>query len=163
MTGFFYGSNIHPREEYVRRLDALHTLMAHQGLPLDEAPWVPEVWMARMEGGGLMDEPEGGRRCAACFALQLEAAAEAALRLGCTHLCTSLTISPHKDVELIARIGADCAASHGLIWEDRVWRKRDGFLRSIRMSKELGLYRQNYCGCVASLRGASSSAQELPA
>ena len=153
VTGFFYGSNIHPREEYVRRLTTLHRLMAHEGLPLEEGPYAPEDWIAHMERSRLMEEPEGGRRCTECFLMQLASAAEAAVRLGCTHLCTSLTTSPHKDVERIARLGTACAASRGLTWEPRVWRKRNGFLRSLEISRELGLYRQNYCGCVASLQG----------
>ena len=148
VEGFFYGSNIQPEDEYRRRLDALRLLAAREGIRVLEAPYAPQDWLGRM--AGLMDEPEGGRRCAVCFALQLEAAASAACGLGCSRLCTSLTVSPHKDVELIAAIGERAAAARGLAWEPRVWRKCDGFLRSLRLSAEMGLYRQNYCGCTAS-------------
>ncbi|MBQ3458512.1 MAG: epoxyqueuosine reductase QueH, partial [Synergistaceae bacterium] len=65
---------------------------------------------------------------------------------------TTLTISPHKNVKLINELGEAISASHGLKWENRIWRKNNGFLRSVRVSKELGLYRQNYCGCVFSIR-----------
>ncbi|MBQ9565719.1 MAG: epoxyqueuosine reductase QueH [Synergistaceae bacterium] len=153
VTGFFYGSNIQPEEEYRRRLDALHILTERAGFPALEACYAPEGWTAVMTKRGLMDEPEGGRRCTACFTLQLEAAAQEAARQGCSHLCTTLTISPHKDAERINRIGAEIAASHGFLWENRIWRKRNGFLRSIRLSKEWGLYRQRYCGCLPSRRG----------
>ena len=152
VAGFFYGSNIQPEEEYQLRLGALHTLREHRGLPVEVAPYAPEEWRAHMLRLGLMEEPEGGRRCTACFELQLAAAAEAAVRLGCSHLCTSLTISPHKDAARITAIGERIASAHGLTWEPRIWRKKDGFLRSIRISKELGLYRQNYCGCLPSRR-----------
>jgi hypothetical protein len=70
-------------------------------------------------------------------------------------LCTTLTISPHKDADLINRIGAECAAGHGLEWLVRVFRKRDGFLRSVALSREYGLYRQGYCGCVYSMAGGA--------
>lgn len=152
VAGFFYGSNIQPEEEYLRRLGALHTLRDHAGVPVEEAPYAPGEWLQHMEDLGLLKEPEGGRRCTACFELQLQAAAAAAVRLGCSRLCTSLTISPHKDVARINGIGEAVAAAHGLAWEPRIWRKGDGFLRSIGLSKELGLYRQNYCGCLPSQR-----------
>ena len=152
VRGFFYGSNIQPEDEYRRRLEALRILADRTGLRAEEAPYVPEEWTQVMTERGLMCEPEGGQRCAACFALQFQAAAEEAARLGCSRLCTTLTISPHKDVERINRIGAEIAASRGLTWEARIWRKQNGFLRSIKLSKEWGLYRQSYCGCLPSRR-----------
>ncbi|MCR5346821.1 MAG: epoxyqueuosine reductase QueH [Fretibacterium sp.] len=159
VAGFFYGSNIQPVEEYRLRLGALHKLMDyHNGLPVEEAPYAPDVWLSHMLRLGLMEEPEGGARCTACFELQLEAAARAAIRLGCSHLCTSLTISPHKDAARITSIGERIAEENSLTWEPRIWRKKNGFLRSIRASKELGLYRQNYCGCMPSLLGRESPA-----
>ena len=103
---------------------------------------------------GLEDEPERGVRCAVCFRVQLDAAAEYAAANGFTHLCTTLTISPHKDAALINAIGAEAAAPRGIEWVERVWRKRDGFKRSVAESKRLGLYRQNYCGCIFSMRNA---------
>lgn len=155
VAGFFYGSNIQPEDEYLRRLAALHVLQEHEAaLSVVEAPYLPRVWRERM--AGLMDEPEGGARCTACFALQLEGSALAARERGCTHLCSSLTISPHKDVSRILRLGAEVCGRHGLNWEPRVWRKRDGFLRSLKLSREMGLYRQNYCGCLPSLSARSA-------
>ncbi len=143
--GYFYGSNIHPQEEYARRLEALHRLTGHTGIPCDIAGYAPDEWLEGVRG--LEDEPEGGRRCARCFELQLEAGAKIARALGCEYFCTTLTISPHKNVELINALGERIAGLHGLCWEKRIWRKNNGFLRSVRASKELGLYRQNYCGC----------------
>ncbi|RRD66025.1 epoxyqueuosine reductase QueH [Fretibacterium sp. OH1220_COT-178] len=157
VTGFFYGSNIHPGEEYRRRLDALHVLRDHASFPLIAAPYRPQDWFGRMRG--LLEEPEGGARCTACFLLQLEAAAVAARMAGCGHLCSSLTISPHKDVPRILRLGDEVCTRHGLRWDPRVWRKRDGFLRSLKLSGELGLYRQNYCGCLPSLSGRELSGE----
>lgn len=146
--GYFYGSNIHPRDEYLRRADALMFLAEHEKLGVTMRPYDPDEWFSQV--ASLADEPERGKRCAVCFALQLRAAVEEGVKRGFTHLCTTLSISPHKDVALISRLGKELAESHGLIWEDRIWRKNDGFLRSLKISGELGLYRQHYCGCLYS-------------
>jgi predicted adenine nucleotide alpha hydrolase (AANH) superfamily ATPase len=157
ILGYFYGSNIHPEEEYLRRSEALNFLSEHEGIAVFTRPYNPEEWFARTSF--LADEPERGARCALCFALQLRAAAEEGERRGVTHLATTLSISPHKDVALISRLGREAAASRGLAWEDRIWRKRGGFLRSVRISEELGLYRQNYCGCLYSLNNINKTCE----
>lgn len=115
-------------------------------------PYDPDEWLACTFS--LAEEPERGKRCAVCFELQLRASADEGVKRGATHLCTTLSISPHKDVALISRLGKEIAEACGLIWEDRIWRKNDGFLRSLRISEELGLYRQSYCGCLYS-RGSA--------
>lgn len=143
--GYFYGSNIHPEEEYFLRRDAVRALAGHDGFSLTERVYAPSEWFEH--ASILAEEPERGRRCAVCFELQLRAAAEEAARQGCTHLSSTLSISPHKDAALITRLGGRAVEAWGVKWLDRVWRKGDGFLRSVRISKELGLYRQNYCGC----------------
>jgi len=152
-AGYFYGGNVQPREEFERRAAALRTLAEKERGEVFFAPYDAKAWFDAVRG--LEDEPERGRRCAKCFALQLEAAAEYGAANGFMHLCTTLTISPHKDVGLINGIGARTAAAHGLVWLERVWRKNDGFRRSVVRSKELGLYRQNYCGCAFSSNGAA--------
>ena len=149
-VGYFYGGNIHPQEEYEKRAGAVTTLAEVTQAPAVLPAYEPEAWLdATRELAG---EPERGRRCALCFRLQLAAAASYAAENGFTHLSTTLTISPHKDAALINKIGAEAAAAHGLVWLARVWRKQDGFKRSVAESSRLGLYRQNYCGCIYSLR-----------
>ena len=148
VRGFFYGSNIHPYDEYVKRLEALNILTAHYGIECEIMNYDPDEWLDCVHG--LECEPEGGKRCAKCFEIQLMRCAESAKRFGCENFCTTLTISPHKNVTLINSIGDSVSALHGLKWENRIWRKNNGFLRSVRASKELGLYRQNYCGCMFS-------------
>lgn len=148
--GYFYGSNIHPLNEYTLRLEAINILTSHNDIPCTVPSYDPEEWLSLVHG--LEHEPEGGKRCAQCFRIQLEAAAKEAVRLGCEYMTTTLTISPHKNVKLINEIGAEISSRHGLKWESRIWRKNNGFLRSVRMSRELGLYRQNYCGCTFSIR-----------
>ena len=148
IIGYFYGSNIHPEDEYRRRADALKFLSESYGINILSRPYEPDSWFAA--ASHLADEPERGQRCNLCFSLQLCAAAEEGIKRGASHLGTTLTISPRKNVALISSLGMGIAASHGLIWEGRIWRKKGGFLRSVQISKELGLYRQNYCGCVYS-------------
>ena len=150
VKGFFYGSNIHPFDEYKKRLEALDILIKHTGIECEISEYKPDEWLGKVHG--LENEPEGGLRCEKCFEIQLEACAMEAKRLNFENLCTTLTISPHKNVNLINSIGKRFADLFNIKWLDRIWRKNNGFLRSIRASKELGLYRQNYCGCVYSIR-----------
>ena len=145
VRGFFYGSNIHPFEEYAKRLEAVKILASRFSIECEFPAYEPEQWL---EGVcGLESEPEGGKRCEKCFNLQLEAGALYAKKIGCKNFCTTLTISPHKNVNLINSIGEKISVNNNLIWENRIWRKNNGFLRSVRASRELCLYRQNYCGC----------------
>ena len=147
-AGYFYGGNIHPKMEYDKRAAAVSALAEHTGAELFLADYSPEPWFEAVRG--LEKEPERGARCEKCFALQLEAASEWGAAHGFTHLCTTLTISPHKNVNLINEIGARAAAARGLVWVERGGRKNNGLKRSVEISKALGLYRQNYCGCIFS-------------
>ncbi|HOU33054.1 MAG TPA: epoxyqueuosine reductase QueH [Synergistaceae bacterium] len=158
VTLHFFGGNIHPREEYLRRAEAVLALGRARGVPVVLDPYEPEAWFVAVAPWA--EEPEGGRRCLRCFALQLAAAGAAAVRRSCGAICTSLTISPHKDPKVINALGERVAASFGLAWEPRVWRRGGGFARSVEESKRLGLYRQNYCGCAYSRRKTSSGGLE---
>lgn len=151
VTGFFYGNNIHPEEEYHLRSQAVSRLAEEHGNRLLPSHYRPELWIKATEALGT--EPEGGARCPLCFRLQLEAAARAAAGEGIKFLCTTLTISPHKDPGLLNRLGEEICAASDLIWVERIWRKNGGFVRSVAESRRLGLYRQNYCGCMYSIRG----------
>lgn len=148
VTLYWYGANIHPEEEEEKRREALASLAAGRVPVIVEETFTPS-WIEA--AAPLAEEPEGGGRCALCFRLQLEGAARAAVREGIRLLCTTLTISPHKDQALINAIGEETARTFGLRWLPRVFRKKNGFVRSVVMSKELGLYRQSYCGCIFSL------------
>lgn len=148
VIGFFYGSNIHPFDEYYKRLCAVRTLISHNSIECEIPPYSPQEWLSKIHG--LENEPEGGRRCTECFRTQLTACAMTAKKLGLEYISTTLTISPHKNADLINEIGEMTAASNGLKWEKRIWRKNNGFVRSVKASKILGLYRQNYCGCIFS-------------
>nr|WP_321499635.1 epoxyqueuosine reductase QueH [uncultured Dethiosulfovibrio sp.] len=149
VIGYFYGGNIHPSSEYYLRLGAVKAVEGEWGGRLIVPPYDSDPWFALT--GHLSEEPEGGRRCSLCFRIQLEAAASAAVTEGIGLMTTTLTISPHKDPEEINSIGREVAKSRGLTWIDRVWRKKNGFKRSLEECGRLGLYRQNYCGCIYSL------------
>lgn len=101
---------------------------------------------------GLEQEPEGGARCSVCFAQRLEKTAERASIGGFDYFGTTLTVSPHKNYKLISEIGRTIALRYGLSFLDRDFKKKDGFRRSIELSKKYQLYRQNYCGCEFSKR-----------
>jgi len=142
---FFPGSNIHPEKEYLLRLEQVEKVARHYGTRLHTSPYEPRAWRSFVKG--LEREPEGGRRCEACFRFRFGLLAEKANELGIKNLSTTLTISPKKDPELVNRIGLEIASEKGLAWVKAVLRKRGGFGRSLELSKELGLYRQDYCGC----------------
>jgi predicted adenine nucleotide alpha hydrolase (AANH) superfamily ATPase len=144
----FFGSNIHPEEEYRWRLEEMRKVAAEKGARLWVLPYEPEKWMRYC--GKLAGEQEGKSRCGLCFSLQLLAAAQCAEADDCGLLCTTLTISPHKNPLLIRRIGEAVARKYALTWLDRTWRKNGGFLESVQESRRMGLRRQTYCGCVYS-------------
>ena len=99
---------------------------------------------------GLEDEPEGGARCTVCFALRLEETARRASMLGYDWFCTTLTVSPHKDAGRLNAIGAAMGERYGVPFLPSDFKKREGYKRSILLSKEYDLYRQDYCGCLFS-------------
>jgi predicted adenine nucleotide alpha hydrolase (AANH) superfamily ATPase len=147
-VGYFYGSNIHPEDEYRRRAAAVAFLAERERAEIRVRPYDPEEWLAL--ASPLAGEPERGARCALCFELQLRAAAEEGRKIGASRLGSTLSISPHKDVVLLSRLGFEIASAYGLEWDCRVWRKKNGFLRSLKAGEELRLYRQTYCGCLYS-------------
>ena len=95
-------------------------------------------------------EPEGGARCKECFRLRLEASAKKAKEQGFDYFTTTLTISPLKNAALLNEIGAEMGERYGVKWLYSDFKKKEGYKRSIELSREYDLYRQNYCGCVFS-------------
>lgn len=147
---FFYNPNIYPKEEYLKRLDAEKTLCKYHNVDLIEGEYEPEVFFDRVRG--FENEPERGARCDLCFAIRLEKTAQKAKELGIDEFTTSIVISPHKNYERITKIGQNIAQKTDLKYLAIDFKKKDGFLKTNKLSKELGLYRQNYCGCKFSIR-----------
>jgi len=146
---FFYNPNIHPREEYEKRLAEMRRVAEQAGVPLHEGPYDDARWfdLAR----DLMDEPERGRRCEVCFRMRLEATAAFARDRGFQAFAATLTVSPHKDANLVNRLGKEAGERFGIPYLPTDLKKKDGFKRSLDLSRELRLYRQDYCGCLSSL------------
>lgn len=153
VTVFWYDPCIHPEKEYLLRLENARKLAGILGVPLIEAEYDTENYFSIVKG--LEKEPEGGERCTVCFRQRLERTARAAKEGGFEWFTTTLTVSPHKDAPRINTIGEDAGKAWGVPFLPSDFKKRNGYLRSIELSKQYGLYRQDYCGCVFSVRTAS--------
>ncbi len=147
---YFYNPNIYPDIEYQKRLNAQKTLCQHYGVELIEGDYIPEEFYKISKG--LESEPEKGKRCDKCFELRLRNTAELCNKLGIKTFTTSIVISPHKNFQKISEIGKKIAEEFHLTYLDIDFKKKDGFLKTNKISKSLELYRQNYCGCKFSLR-----------
>ena len=149
VTVYFYNPNISPVAEYQRRLDAQKTVVERLRTPyplrLIVADYDPAPFAAAVKG--LEAEPEGGARCAACFAQRLEQTAQCAKAEGFDYFTTALSVGPTKDATLLNRIGAGLEETCSIPYFPADFKKQGGYQRSVALSKELGLYRQNYCGC----------------
>jgi len=152
ITDFYYNPNIQSKDEYDRRVNEIQRLI--QEMPLKnpvkfvEGIYEPKRYTEAIRG--LEKEPEGGKRCEVCFRLRLEEACRVARELGIEYVTTTLTISPMKDPVLLNTIGEEMAEKYGVKFLPSEFRKKGGYLRSIELSKEYDLYRQDYCGCVYS-------------
>lgn len=140
----FANPNIQPLEEYERRRETLRSWAASRALELVEVPYDSADWDAAVEG--VRDTP--GVRCERCYSLRLRQSADLARRLGCEGLATTLSVSPYQDPEAIDRAGREAAAEFGLKWIFEDYRSR--YPEATRRSREAGMYRQNYCGCLPS-------------
>ena len=148
VTILYYNPNIQPASEYEKRLHYQREVLKHIPARIMECAYDGDAFEAA--AAGYESEPEGGARCTRCFLLRLEETAKRAAAGGFDFFCTTLTVSPHKDAERINRIGAEVGARHGVKWLPSDFKKRDGYLRSIRLAQEYGLYRQDWCGCAYS-------------
>lgn len=158
VTVFFYNPCITDEEEYRRRREAQIQFIEQFNeenagrcrIVFREGNYCPGAFFEATAGLG--NEPEGGARCEVCFRQRLEKTAAAACISGADYFGTTLTVSPHKDYKLISEIGRELALKYSLSFLDRDFKKKDGFARSIQLSRKYSLYRQNYCGCKYSER-----------
>jgi len=145
VTVLYYNPNIQPEAEYEKRLFYQREVLKHLPARILECGYDGAAFDAA--AAGYETEPEGGARCTRCFLLRLEGTARRAAAGGFEFFCTTLTVSPHKDAARINRIGAELGQRYGVRWLPSDFKKRDGYLRSIRLAQEYGLYRQDWCGC----------------
>ncbi len=150
VTGFFYNPNIDSREEFRKRLRATLDLRERNPFSLVVGAGGEEAW--KDAARGMEGEPEGGRRCEACVRLRLRETARKAAELGMPAFGTVLTVSPKKNAAMVNRVGREEGERSGIRFVEADLKKGDGFLKSVRASKEMGLYRQRYCGCRYSYR-----------
>ena len=148
VTILYYNPNIQPREEYDKRLHYQREVLRHIPAGIMECDYDPGAFEEAARG--YEDAPEGGERCSRCFLLRLEKTAQLAREQGFDYFCTTLTVSPHKDAERINSIGFALEEKYGVKWLPSDFKKRNGYLRSIELAKQYGLYRQDWCGCLYS-------------
>lgn len=154
ITVFYYNPNISPREEYEKRVQEIRRLIDEMDflhpVKFVEGEYRPQDFYAMARG--LEDIPEGGERCHRCYRMRMEEAARLAREGGYDYFTTTLTISPLKDAAKINEIGEELAEIYQVSHLPSDFKKKNGYKRSIELSREHGLYRQNYCGCVFSRR-----------
>ena len=161
ITILYYNPNIYPPQEYHRREQELERFLKDagmSGISLIELPYDPQEFYTAVKG--LEQEPERGERCTVCYRLRMEQAARYAAAHGFDWFTTTLSISPVKDPVRINQIGQELAQKYGVAHLPSEFRKKNGYKRSLELSAEYGLYRQDYCGCVFSVR---KPAEEAPA
>lgn len=152
ITVFYYNPNISPVEEYKKRTEELEYLLRQMDFPhpvhLLEGTYHPEKFFEMAKG--MEDMPEGGERCFACYRMRMEESARLAKEGGFDYFTTTLSISPMKNAKKINEIGEELEKIYQVTHLPSDFKKKDGYRRSVELSKEYHLYRQNYCGCVFS-------------
>ena len=154
ITVFYYNPNISPAEEYEKRAaeqqHLIRELPVKYPVQLIVGAYEPERFYEISRG--LETVPEGGERCFRCYRLRLEEAARMAAEGGYDYFATTLTISPLKNAQKLNKIGEELSGIYKVEHLPSDFKKKNGYKRSVELSAEYGLYRQNYCGCVFSKR-----------
>ncbi|HBA63162.1 MAG TPA: hypothetical protein DCZ20_04825 [Lachnospiraceae bacterium] len=154
ITVFYYNPNIYPEEEYTKRIVEQQMLIS--AMPVKHpvtflaGPYEKEKFYCM--AGGMENIKEGGERCFCCYRLRLSEAARMAKAGGFDYFTTTLSISPMKNAQKLNEIGQEAGNAYGVPYLKSDFKKRNGYKRSTELSKEYGLYRQDYCGCVYSYR-----------
>ncbi|MBR3146288.1 MAG: epoxyqueuosine reductase QueH [Bacilli bacterium] len=154
VTIFYYNPNITEKHEYQKRIEEIKKLLTlinpKYEVKLLEGDYNPKVFLDMSKG--LEMEPERGKRCYKCYELRLEETAKIATKLGFNNFCTTLTLSPHKNSDWINEIGERLNKEYESNYLYSDFKKKEGYKRSIELSKKYDLYRQDYCGCIYSKR-----------
>ena len=157
ITILYYNPNIYPEEEYIKRkneeikyIEILHQTRPDINIDMIDCDYDSKSYYEAVKG--LENEREGGARCAVCFKIRLQKTAELAKENNFDIFGTTLTVSPHKNAELINAIGLGIEKNLGIPFLVSNFKKKDGYKQSVTLAKENNLYRQNYCGCEFALR-----------
>ena len=156
IVDYFFNPNMSGLEEHEKRSHELGRLIKEINVEKDDESQIiyltssfqPKLYAKRIKG--FEKEPEKGKRCDICFRLRLEEAAKMAIEQGCDFFATTLTISPLKSAEKINEIGKMVGEQYGIKYLPSDFKKKGGYLESIKLAKKYQLYRQNYCGCIFS-------------
>ena len=147
---FYFNPNIHPEKEYYRRLEEIKKVASILNLKVIDFPFAPKPWFKAVKG--YENEPENGTRCPICFRHRLEGTAKYAQKHNYDAFATTLTTSKQKKAEIINPIGEDLARKYKVEFLSEDFKKNGGSDKSLACSNDYGVIRQNYCGCVFSLR-----------
>lgn len=152
ITVFYYNPNISPESEYIYRSEEqkrlINSMETRYKVNFLEGQYISQEFYNACKG--LEKAPEGGKRCIRCFDLRLRKTAQEAKKGKYDYFTTTLTISPLKNAQIINTIGQDISSTYGVKYLFSDFKKKEGYKRSIVLSEEYNLYRQNYCGCVFS-------------
>lgn len=145
LHSFFCNPNIHPASEYDLRLKEAADVAERYAIPFTSDIYAPDEWENAI--APFATTAEGGERCRICFRIRLRKTAELCAKLELRSFTTVMSISPHKRIAILNEEGLHAAADYGVTYECFDFKKQGGFLKSIALSNQLGLYRQDYCGC----------------
>ena len=157
ITIYYYNPNISSKSEYEKRVSEqkrlINEMKTKNKVMFIEGEYNPELFFEISKG--LEDAPEGGERCFKCYRQRLDKTADFAKKNGFDYFTTTLSISPHKNADKINEIGIDLEIINNIKYLKADFKKKNGYKRSIELSKEYNLYRQNFCGCVFSKRNCT--------
>lgn len=152
ITVYYFNPNISPKQEFDKRFEEQKRLISQMPfknrVTLVEGDYNYDDFLEIAKG--LENVPEGGERCFRCYKMRLENTARLAKEQGFDYFCTTLSISPLKNSQKINELGFEIEEKYGVKWLPSDFKKREGYKRSIQLSREYSLYRQNFCGCVFS-------------
>lgn len=155
---YFANSNIHPATEYERRRLVQEKFVQDfnrdygTNIQLISAPYEPQKFVQMIQEAKLEEAPEGGDRCHLCFDMRLSSVADKAAKLGYDYFASALTVSPHKNSQVINEVGLDVEEEHAVSYLPSDFKKNNGYRRTVEMCKIYDIYRQCYCGCVFAAR-----------
>lgn len=154
---YFYNPNIHPEEEYKKRLEAqykvIKSMQLESSVDIIEGSYDPKMFFSKVQG--FESETEGGERCRICIKMRMEATALMAKKLNADYFATTLTVSPHKNALYINQTGEELEKNYQTTYLLSDFKKKNGYKRSIELCRIHDIYRQDYCGCVFSFRNTN--------
>lgn len=150
LTAYYYNPNIHPKKEYEKRKADVAKMCKELDIPFVEGPYDPETWFELTKEYG--HEPEGGKRCPVCFRMRLEKTAQYASENNFKYFGTTITSGRNKKADMINPIGMDLGKKYGVKFYQEDWKKKGRQEISSKLCREKDVYKQNYCGCVYSIR-----------